>query len=71
MANRVSWDEQEALLLFDAYEKIEKQPEKRSEIVCALSINLRRKARDKGAEIDGTFRNTNGVNMRLLEIKKI
>lgn len=71
MANRVSWDEQEALLLFDAYEKIEKQPEKRNEIVCALSINLRRKARDKGTEIDGTFRNTNGVNMRLLEIKKI
>ena len=71
MSKRILWDEEEAVLLVDTYEQIKKNPEKRSEFVSALSVNLRRRAKDRGMQIDDVFRNTNGINMRLLEIDKI
>lgn len=71
MTIRINWDEQEALLLFDAYEKIAKHPDKKSELIRALSINLRRRAMDKGIVIDDTFRNIAGIGMRISEIDKI
>lgn len=71
MAKRIPWDEQEALLLLDAYEKITKTPDKKSELTAALSINLRRRATDQGIVIDDVFRNYAGMNMRLSEIDKI
>lgn len=71
MAQRVLWDEQEALLLFDAYDKILKTPEDKRALMNALSINLRRRAKDKGIVIDDAFRNNAGVAMRISEIEKI
>ena len=71
MAIRIPWDEQEALLLFDTYEKIQKNPDKKSALTSALSINLRRMAIDRGISIDDTFRNYAGISMRLSEIDKI
>ena len=71
MAIRIPWSEQEALLLFDAYEKIQKYPNKKSALTAALSINLRRMAIDHGVSIDDAFRNYAGIGMRLSEIDKI
>ncbi|MGN0169203.1 MAG: hypothetical protein ACI39H_00390 [Lachnospiraceae bacterium] len=71
MAKRILWEEPEALLLFDAYELIQNSPDKRKLIVSALSINLRRRAKDLKISIDDVFRNQAGINMRLLEIEKI
>lgn len=71
MAIRIAWNEQEALLLLDAYEKIQKAPEKKVALTTALSINLRRRAVDQGVTIDDTFRNYTGIAMRLSEIEKI
>lgn len=71
MARRIPWDEQEALLLFDAYEKVQKYPEKKSALINALSINLRRRASDNNVSADDTFRNYAGISMRLSEVEKI
>lgn len=71
MAIRIPWDEQEALLLFDTYEKIQKNPDKKSALTAALSINLRRMAISRGIKIDDTFRNYAGIAMRLSEVDKI
>lgn len=71
MAIRVPWNEQETLLLFDTYEKIQKNPDKKSALTTALSINLRRMAVDRNVSIDETFRNYTGISMRLSEIDKI
>lgn len=71
MAIRVPWNEQEALLLLDAYDKIQKNPDKKAALITALSINLRRMATDRGVLIDDTFRNYAGISMRLSEINKI
>lgn len=71
MAIRIPWNEQEALLLFDAYEIIQSNPDQKSALTSALSINLRRMAIDRGVLIDDTFRNYAGINMRLSEIDKI
>ena len=71
MAIRIPWNEQETLLLFDAYEKIQKNPDKKSALTTALSINLRRMAVDRNVSIDETFRNYTGISMRLSEIDKI
>ena len=68
---RIPWDKEEALLLFDAYDKLQHHQNKKSEIINALSINLRRRAHDKGLEADATFRNNNGIKMRLYEVEKI
>lgn len=71
LTKRIPWDEQEALLLFDTYEKIEKYPTKKIAIISALSINLRRRAQDNGITIDDIFRNNSGIGMRISEIDKI
>lgn len=71
MAKRIPWSEQEALLLFDTYDKIQKAPTYKPALTAALSVNLRRMAKDNRLTIDSSFRNLNGIGMRLLEIEKI
>ena len=71
MAIRIPWNDQETLLLFDAYEKIQKNPDKKSALTAALSNNLRRMAVEQNVSIDETFRNYTGIIMRLSEINKI
>ena len=71
MAKRIPWNEQEALLLFDTYDKVQKHPEKKSALINALSINLRRRTADNNVSADDTFRNCAGISMRLSEVEKI
>ena len=71
MAKRILWEEPEALLLFEAYDLMQAHPEKRREIINAMSINLRRRAFDLQIPVDDVFRNPTGINMRLQEIEKI
>ena len=59
------WDKFEAALLIEAYWKIKSVPSQRREIVTKLSSCLRARAQFK---IDDTFRNENGINMRLGEL---
>lgn len=53
MAIRIPWNEQETLLLFDTYEKIQKNPDKKSALTTALSINLRRIIDPKEFDVPG------------------
>ena len=59
------WDKYEAALLVEAYWKIQEDHSQKKSIVSVLSSSLRARA---GFEIDDTFRNENGINMRLGEI---
>ena len=59
------WDKFEAALLIEAYWKIKEDRSQRSAIVSALSTSLRKRA---DFEIDDTFRNENGISMRLGEL---
>lgn len=59
------WDKYETVLLIEAYWKIKEDQEQRSTIISELSNTLRNRA---NYEIDATFRNENGINMRLGEL---
>lgn len=60
MAIRIPWDKHEVVLLFDAYERIQKG-EKRNAVAAELSEMLRSKAIRAGLQIDDVFRNINGM----------
>ena len=60
------WDKYEAALLIEAYWKIKNDGALRGAVISALSSTLRNRA---SFEIDDTFRNENGINMRLGELE--
>ncbi len=60
-----SWDKYETALLIEAYWKIKADRSQKGTIVAALSSSLRKRAT---FGIDDTFRNENGINMRLGEL---
>lgn len=60
-----TWDKYETALLIEAYWKIKADRSQRNTTVAALSSLLRERA---SFEIDDTFRNENGINMRLSEL---
>lgn len=60
-----NWDKFETALLIEAYWEIKADHSKRRFIVRELSSFLRKRA---SFEIDATFRNENGINMRLGEL---
>lgn len=60
------WDKYEAALLIEAYWKIKNDGAHRGAVISALSSTLRNRA---SFEIDDTFRNENGINMRLGELE--
>ena len=64
-----SWDQHEVALLIDAYMAIDRHPEKRRDVVIELSEPLRDMAEKQGRKIDKKYRNTNGINLRLMELK--
>jgi hypothetical protein len=65
MMRQPKWDRYEVALLIEAYQKIEEDRTKRRAIIAALSASLRERA---CFEIDDTYRNENGINMRLGEL---
>ena len=63
-----NWDKYETALLIEAYFKIKADQSQKETIVALLSSFLRKRA---SFEIDDTFRNENGINMRLAELDYI
>lgn len=59
------WDKYETALLIEAFWRIKEDRSQRAAIVAELSASLRNRA---GFEIDDTFRNENGISMRLSEL---
>lgn len=59
------WNKYETALLIEAYWKIKADRSQKGAIIAALSSSLREQA---SFEIDDTFRNENGINMRLGEL---
>lgn len=60
-----NWNEYETALLIDTFWRIERNPNKKAELIATLSNDLRRMAINEGMEIDEKFRNINGINMQL------
>ena len=60
-----NWDKHETALLIEAYWKIKADKSLKGAIVAALSSSLRKRA---SFDIDDTYRNENGINMRLGEL---
>ena len=65
MALRILWDRDEALILFDGLLSVLNGEQPRLRVVKAVSEELRKRALNKGIEIDDVFRNTNGISMQL------
>ncbi len=68
MASRISWDKYETAILIDTYVKIKRNILSRYKAIKYLSKILRDRAIKLDIEIDDTFRNENGIDMRLHEI---
>ena len=68
MAGRITWDEYETALLIDTFWEIEKDPNRRRELIKGLSDALRQKGINSGIMIDEKFRNVNGITMQLSPI---
>ena len=62
------WNQYEVALLIEAYWKIEKEKISRKTAVTELSEVLRTRAKSQSIEIDETYRNENGISMRLGEL---
>jgi len=65
MATKIKWDVYEAVLLIDAYRKIESGEWDRDYAIEKVSSDLRQKAINAGYKIDDVFRNKNGIAMQL------
>ena len=65
MASQLEWDEFEAALLLDAAEYVLKNPSAKKQTVEILSNTLRKRAINRGINIDNVFRNTNGIFLQM------
>lgn len=65
MALRILWDKEEALILLDGLLSVLDGEQPRLEVVKSVSEELRKRAVDKGIEIDEVFRNINGISMQM------
>lgn len=63
-----SWDKYEAALLIEAYCKIKNNATPRKTVIAELSAELRSRAEKRGITVDDTYRNENGISMRLGEL---
>lgn len=66
---RIPWDKYESAILIDSYIRISKAEAKWADEVKRVSALLRSRAIADGQTIDDSFRNKNGINLRLWEIK--
>ena len=69
--SKISWDENETILLIDACERVNEYKESRRNVESELSNLLRKYAIDKGLEIDDIYRNTNGIHMQMLAMENV
>ena len=71
MALRILWDRDEALILLDGLLSALNGEQPRMKVVQSISEELRKRAVNKGIEIDDVFRNTNGISMQLQTMEYI
>jgi len=71
MAIRIPWNEDEAIIIVDAFYQYKDGKIKKSEAVKRVSERLREIALYKGIEIDEVFRNTNGISMQMATLEHI
>lgn len=68
MKLRTSWDEFEVALLIDACNQVSEKNVSRNEMVHELSIQLRKRALQRGVIIDEVFRNENGISLKMTKM---
>ncbi len=68
MTVRIPWDRYEVALLFSAYERVADGADISQE-AARLSETLRALAIRRGASIDDTYRNVNGMKMQLANVQ--
>ena len=71
MALRILWDRDEAIILLDGLLSVLNGEKPRSEVIDAVSKELRQRAIDKGIEIDEVFRNINGISMQMQRMEYV
>lgn len=65
MAFRIPWDNLETAILIDAYLRVKNEKISQRDVVKEVSELLRCRAIQSGIEIDGKFRNENGISMQM------
>ena len=65
MAIRIPWDSCEAAYLLSELVRVLNNEISRSEAIQLVSTNLRKRALQRGIEIDDVFRNTNGITLQM------
>lgn len=68
---KIPWTKYEVALLIDGYQQAKENPDRWKNIVEDLSELFREQAKISGMEVDETFRNYNGINLRMYEIKQL
>lgn len=71
MAIRILWDEEEAAILLEALVASLEGKITREDAVSSVSQELRKRVTDKGIEIDGVFRNKNGITLQMSAMEYI
>lgn len=69
MALRICWDEFEVVLLINACNQVRKKKIDKTEMVHKLSVLLRKRAKEKGIDIDEVFRNENGIALQMAKME--
>ncbi|MCR4802119.1 MAG: hypothetical protein K5895_03840 [Lachnospiraceae bacterium] len=68
---RVPWNEDEAIIIVDAFYQYKNGIIKKNDAIKSVSTRLREMAIQKGFEIDDVFRNVNGITMQMATLEHI
>lgn len=65
MVQRVPWERDEAIIMLDALVDVLNREISRNEAICAVSSELRNRAKQSGDAIDHVYRNVNGITLQM------
>ncbi len=68
---RVPWNEDEAIIIVDAFYQYKNGIIKKNDAIKSVSARLREMAIKKGLEIDDVYRNENGITMQMATLEHI
>ena len=68
---RVPWNEDEAIIIVDAFYQYKNGIIKKNDAIKSVSARLREMAIKKGLEIDDVYRNENGIIMQMATLEHI
>ena len=68
---RVPWNEDEAIIIVDAFYQYKNGIIKKNDAIKSVSARLREMAIKKGLEIDDVYRNGNGITMQMATLEHI